>query len=145
MADTSHLTEKRETRFEDTGGQFGMDVKNKAADLKNKAQQMGGNVAQKAQDAGTFAKEKAGDATSSIGSGMQSLADTIREKAPQEGMIGSASCAVADTLESGGKYLKEEGIGGLVDDLTNVIRRNPIPALLVGFGLGYIIARSMRS
>jgi hypothetical protein len=52
---------------------------------------------------------------------------------------------MADTLERGGRYLEEEGLRGIGQDLTNVIRRNPIPALLLGIGIGFLIARSLRS
>jgi ElaB/YqjD/DUF883 family membrane-anchored ribosome-binding protein len=72
---------------------------------------------------------------------MQSLAHTIRENAPREGMIGRASSSVAQGLESGGKYLKEEGVSGMVDDLTEVVRRNPLPAVLIGIGVGFLLAR----
>jgi hypothetical protein len=73
---------------------------------------------------------------------MSSLAGSVRENMPHEGMMGTASNYVADALESGGRYLQEEGFRGMADDMTNLIRRNPIPALLVGIGLGYLIARS---
>jgi hypothetical protein len=73
---------------------------------------------------------------------MQSLAGTLREKMPHEGMMGTAGSAVADTLERGGRYLQEEGLSGMAEDLTALIRRNPIPAMLIAFGVGFLIARS---
>jgi hypothetical protein len=33
----------------------------------------------------------------------------------------------------------------MADDLSGVIRRNPIPALLIGIGIGFLLARSTRS
>jgi hypothetical protein len=76
---------------------------------------------------------------------MKSLAGTIREKAPHGGFVGQASSTVAETLERGGRYLEEQGLSGIGDDLTNLIRRNPIPALLVGIGVGFLLARATRS
>jgi hypothetical protein len=76
---------------------------------------------------------------------MKSVAETIREKSPQTGLVGSASATVAHTLESGGRYLEQQGFKGLASDLTDFIRRNPIPALLVGVGIGYMLARATRS
>jgi hypothetical protein len=52
---------------------------------------------------------------------------------------------VADTLETGGRYLQEHGLSGIGDDFSNLIRRNPIPAVLVGIGVGFLLARSLRS
>jgi hypothetical protein len=48
---------------------------------------------------------------------------------------------VAGTLESGGRYLEEQGLGGIAEDVTGLIRRNPIPAVLIGVGLGFMLAR----
>ena len=68
---------------------------------------------------------------------MKSLAGTIREYAPQGGMLGSAGSTIASGLESGGRYLQEQGLRGVGDDLTALIRRNPLPAVLIGIGFGY--------
>jgi hypothetical protein len=57
-------------------------------------------------------------------------------------MAGEASTAVANTLENTGRHLQKEGLKGIADDVTNLIRRNPIPALLVGLGVGFLIARA---
>jgi len=52
---------------------------------------------------------------------------------------------VARNLESGGRYLEQEGVGGMAEDFTNLIRQHPIPAVLVGIGLGFLIAQLTRS
>ena len=103
------------------------------------------SVAGQAQDVASNLGQRAEEATSSVGSGMRSLAGTLRENLPHEGMMGSASSAVADTLERGGRYLEEEGLSGVGADFTDLIRRNPIPALLVGIGIGFLLGRTMRS
>lgn len=102
-------------------------------------------VAQTAGDAAKYVGKKAEDATSAVGGGMKSLGETIRGKAPEGGVIGGAASAVAGTLESGGKYLQEHGLSGMGEDFTNLIRRNPLPAILVGIGVGFLIARATRS
>jgi len=104
-----------------------------------------GNVMEKAGEAASYVGRKAEDATSSVGSGMRSLADTIRDKGPHEGFLGGATSAVADTLASGGRYLERHGLSGIGEDMTSLIRRNPIPAILIGFGLGFMMARATRS
>jgi len=57
----------------------------------------------------------------------------------------TASTKVAGALETGGRYLKEEGLSGMADDMARAIRRNPIPAVLIGIGIGFLLARSTRS
>jgi len=125
----------------------------KARELANTGADKARDVAQagwdKTKDAANAAGHAAGhmaeNATSSVGSGMESLAGTIRDKVPHEGMIGAAASSMADTLEKGGKYIREEGLTGISDDLTETIRRNPIPSVLVGVALGFLLARATRS
>jgi len=96
------------------------------------------------KDAAQAAGHMAENATSSVGGGLESLAGTIREKAPHEGMLGSAAATVADSLEKGGRYLREEGLGGMADDVTDTIRRNPLPSVLVAVAIGFLLARATR-
>jgi hypothetical protein len=106
-----------------------------------KARDVASGVGQTASSLG----HKAEEATSAVGNQMQSLAGTIREKGPQDGIMGSATSSLAGTLERGGRYLQEEGLSGMGEEFTNLIRRNPIPALLAAMGVGYLIARATRS
>lgn len=108
---------------------------------KETAASVAGTVGEWAATAGSTV----GDAVSAVGSGMESLGGTIRDSAPREGMLGTAASSVASTLESGGKYLREEGLSGAAAELGQFIRRNPIPAVLIGFGLGFLLARATRS
>lgn len=128
-------------------------AKDTAAEAANKAKEIGSGVAQKAGEAASYVGKKADeaasyvgkradDATSAVGAGMKNLAGTIRDKAHDSGIIGAAGSAVADTLESGGRYLQQQGLSGIGDDLTNMIRRNPIPAVLLGIGVGFLVARA---
>jgi hypothetical protein len=133
---------------QDKGGQYGggTAVAEQAKDMGSQAldtaKDVAANVAQKAGDVASFIGKKAEDATSAVGSGIQSVGSAIREKGPQSGVIGSASSAVGSTLESSGKYLSDQGLSGIGEDLTNLIRRNPLPALLIGIAAGYLIARA---
>jgi hypothetical protein len=113
-----------------------------AANVGEKAREAASGVAEKARDLASNVGQRAEDATAAVGSGMRSLAGTLRETLPHEGVVGSASSTVAGGLESTGRYLQDEGLGGLAQDMTNLIRRNPIPALLLGVGLGFILARA---
>jgi hypothetical protein len=90
------------------------------------------------------AADRADDAMSSVGQRMSSMAGSLRERAPREGMVGSAASAVADRLDQGGRYLQEHDLGDMTNDLAGVIRRNPLPSLLVAFGLGFFIGMASR-
>jgi hypothetical protein len=137
------------TMAQTTGGGLRKDDVEKAKEVvssvADKAKDAASSVSHRAGEVASTVGHKAEDATSAVGSSMKSLASTIRESGPHGGMMGSATSTVADTLESGGRYLEEHGLRGMADDLTHVIRRNPIPAVLIGIGLGYMIARATRS
>jgi len=139
-----------------TTGAKGNEIRNAAGQAMDKARDVASNVADKAKDAASSvggmvsdtAKNvgrKADDLTSSAGTGIKNFGDTIREHAPQGGVLGDAAKTVANTTKQIGSYLEEEGLSGMFEDVTKLIKRNPIPAILVGVGLGVLIGRVMRS
>jgi uncharacterized protein YjbJ (UPF0337 family) len=71
-----------------------------------------------------------------------SLADTAGEvKAQAEAAASAAATAVADTVAGAVSSLQETSVNDLAGKLTDAIRRHPIPALLIGLGLGFVLAR----
>jgi len=125
----------------DKGGDFMDKARDAAGNATDKARDAANTAVDKAKDTAANLSKKAEDATHAVGHGMQSLAGTVRENLPREGMVGAAASSVAGCLETSGRYLEREGIQGMTQDLTNLIRRNPLPAILVGVGLGFLIAR----
>jgi hypothetical protein len=60
-------------------------------------------------------------------------------------VLGSASHFVADKLDSAGQYVEDRNLSGMMDDVTGLIKRNPIPAVLIGLGIGFLLGRTLRS
>jgi ElaB/YqjD/DUF883 family membrane-anchored ribosome-binding protein len=116
-------------------------TENTATSVMDTARNVAENVKDKAKQAGEFVRDKADTAASSAGKGMENLASTIRDKGPREGMLGQATSGVAGALDSTGRYLEEQGVSGMVDDLTSMIKNHPVPAILIGIGLGFLLAR----
>jgi hypothetical protein len=116
-----------------------------ATNVGDRAREMASNVGNQARQAASAAGQRADDATHRLGSTMESLAGSVREHAPNSGYLGTAAGRVADSLESGGRYLREEGIRGVASDMTELIKRNPIPAVLFGIGVGFLLARATSS
>ncbi len=123
---------------------------------KDQAQDKAGQAADKAKEALGHAGEavsaaagavgaQADRAVSAAGGGLQSLADTARKNLPHEGMMGTASKMVADGLEAGGKYIEDKSLSGMTEDLGTLIKNHPIPAVLIGLGVGYLLGRALRS
>lgn len=53
-----------------------------------------------------------------------------------------ATSSVGGALENTGHYLKEDGLRHIASDVTELIRRNPVPAMLIGIGLGFLVAQA---
>jgi ElaB/YqjD/DUF883 family membrane-anchored ribosome-binding protein len=140
MANTSRFPTNPKDRPEGTTGNLGQT----ASEFKEKAQDIATNVGQKAQDVASNVRDKAEGTLSNVGEKMSEFAGTLRERGPREGMLGSAASAVADRLETGGQYLRQHGFSDMADDLSSVIRQNPIPSLLVGFGVGFMLGMAWR-
>lgn len=108
-----------------------------------KASDLAGAATQKAGDLAKTAGQKADSIVSAAGEKARDAADAVRQHGPREGMLGSATRTVADTIEEGGRYLEKEGLSGMMGDVTDLIKRNPVPALLVGIGIGYLLGRAL--
>jgi len=127
------------------------DLKDKATEgaqqAKDTAKGIASSVASTASNVASnlasTVSDRADDATSAAGRGIQSMADSIRENAPQSGYAGTAARTVSDTIASGGRYLENEGLSVAMDDFTEVVRSHPMPALLIAMGVGFLLARSM--
>ncbi len=120
-------------------------LKNAAGCVGDAAKDVGSNISQAGQQAASYLGHKAEDATSAVGGGFKAAGDAIRQNAPHDGTLGQASSAVAKTLENTGNYLQQEGLEGIASDMANMIKKNPIPSLLIGVGVGYLLARSTTS
>lgn len=119
--------------------------------IHQSAQNIGASYERDVGDAKRTAEEAASSAAtigsqpiSAVGEKIGSLAGVIREKAPHEGAVGTAATTVAEKLDAAGSYLQEKNLDHVMGDLSGVIRRYPVPSLLIGLGIGYLLARSTR-
>lgn len=138
--------------FREYSGRMGVFSPSGAEDpMSGHSPQVGAGLGEMADAAKERTKETAAKATatasqpiSAVGEKIESLAGAIREKAPQEGTIGTAATAVAEKLDAAGSYLQRKDVDHMVSDLSGMIRRYPIPSLLIGLGIGYLLAKSAR-
>jgi len=120
-------------------------TKDMASTAMDKTREVASNVADKGKDMASRVGQKADDMAGRAGSALETAAGSVRDHGPQSGMLGTATSRVADAVENTGRYLREEGVTGLAEDLTDMVRRNPIPALLLGLGVGFLLARALSS
>ena len=55
----------------------------------------------------------------------------------------TAARAVADTAKGAGGSLQATGMDRITGDVTGLIRRYPVPAILIGLGIGLLVGRSL--
>jgi vacuolar-type H+-ATPase subunit H len=122
-------------RTKDTG-EIVQDAKNTVSNLTTQASQTASQLGEKATDT-------ANSAMNSTASSMQTLAQTVRENAPS-GKVGEYAHTTATALEKGADYLQHTNVDDVRNDLEALIRRRPVESLLVGLGIGFLLARAFR-
>jgi uncharacterized protein YjbJ (UPF0337 family) len=96
------------------------------------------------------AKEKAEDELNDWASKAQSLFDRAKEGVQQgyqsvrEGYE-TATEKVADAYDQGRKYLQQNNFKDMAGDVRDLIGRHPLPAVLIGIGIGYMLGRMVSS
>jgi ElaB/YqjD/DUF883 family membrane-anchored ribosome-binding protein len=119
-------------------------VKQTADDLRSKdPSEIVSDARAKAAEVGDAAANKVDSAMTATGEQFSTLAQTVRENAP-EGKAGEVATKAADALERSGEYLQTADLQMVRSDLERVIRDHPIEALLVGAGIGFLVARATR-
>lgn len=77
------------------------------------------------------------------GVGIQEMGDRLSRSTPQSGFVGTASQSFARTVKDGGEYVQNARLSGMSEDLATLVRRNPIPAICLALGLGWIVGRKL--
>jgi ElaB/YqjD/DUF883 family membrane-anchored ribosome-binding protein len=100
----------------------GKTLGDKGDSLMTRARDVASNAGQAASDTLASAGQKADEMAASVGSGMESL---------------------AGSLERTGRYLKKEGVTGMIEDCGEFISRHPFPTVLFAVGFGFLLARAL--
>jgi ElaB/YqjD/DUF883 family membrane-anchored ribosome-binding protein len=147
LADHAAQTRARAQEAADKVRQRAQDASHEAADrasdVRDRVQDTAEQVRQHAEDASHEAADRVDSAMTSTGDRLHDAARTIRERAPS-GQVGEVADKAADALEQGGDYLRRSDVSAVRSDLETIVREHPIQALAVGFGVGFMIARSLR-
>jgi ElaB/YqjD/DUF883 family membrane-anchored ribosome-binding protein len=106
--------------------------------LANRAREVKDRVKESAREFAQTAGEKAERARSSVAQGLESFGSGIREKGS------STSAAVGRKIEAAGAYLREHDFREMGQSLKEIVQKHPTPAIFIGIGLGFVLARAMR-
>ena len=101
-----------------------------------------GRVQGTVHDAVTDTMAAADRTTQRAGEALESAADRLRERLPQDGAAGAASDAASRGVKQASRLLQQQGLSGIVEDLEVLMRRYPLQTLLIGVGCGDLLSRS---
>lgn len=131
-------------RMQERVGQLASHVEDQAHKLAGAVSSATATMKSTASDVVARAGQRADELTSDTGAGLQSLANNLTGSSPRNGVANAAVNAVAESVRQTGKYLEESKLSGAADDVVGLIRRHPIPAVLLAAGLGWYLARTAR-
>lgn len=124
-----------------TSGEFGL-ADSPDFTKENPAIQERGLVDKVAAKAKEYMPEEIGhdvaDAVKDAGRNISNATSYVRQKADD------MATAVGGAMEQTGHYLRDDGINKITSELTSLVRRNPLPALLAGVAVGFLIAQTMQ-
>ena len=76
-----------------------------------------------------------------IGQEMRSIAGTLRARSPHE-MIRKSTYNVAAKLDRAGSYLEGNDSKTVLGDFSSAVSRSPMKLVLIGVGVGFLLARA---
>lgn len=113
-------------------------------DIGDKARDAAEEARRRAEEVGRQAATRVDDAMTVTGERLTDAARTLREHAPS-GQTGEVAENAARALERGGDYLRRSDVQSVRSDLEAIVRQHPIESLAFGIGVGFLLARGMRS
>jgi cell division septum initiation protein DivIVA len=106
-------------------------AKSAASSVGEMASHAASAVGQMANQAGCEVRHRADDAAANAGAQIHQFGDRMSREAPRSGMMGQAAQSVARGVSSGGQYLENRKASGIADDLVELVRQYPLPAILI--------------
>jgi len=114
--------------------------------VKEQADKVISTAAQKASDLTDQATTTADAGIEKAAAGLDTLANTVRERSQSMGggQLESVATAAADRLASGAEMLRGQSTEQLMTELEALVRRKPVESLLVAAGVGFVLSRALR-
>jgi ElaB/YqjD/DUF883 family membrane-anchored ribosome-binding protein len=100
---------------------------NTASEARSAAADLGRKASRKADQIRTTAAESLDTAASAVHTGAERVA--------------SAAHSAAEALTSGAQYVRKHDARDMIDDLMQLVKNNPGPAVLGALALGFVVGR----
>jgi ElaB/YqjD/DUF883 family membrane-anchored ribosome-binding protein len=102
----------------------------------------GQKMTRKGEDFVDRATEKARETAEAVGERLSGASEAIQGKLRETGEeAGEVVNTVSEKIRSSVHYLEESNMQEVIDDVTVLIKRYPIQAVLIGAGIGFLLAR----
>lgn len=112
--------------------------------VADRTREVAGTVATRASEIGARVVDRTDAAMSAAGERIENLGQSLRGRTTEDGRMGRVLTRTASALEQSGLYLQESTPTDVRMDLEDVMRKRPVTTLLVGAGIGFLIARALR-
>lgn len=133
-------------------------VKDKASQAKDKANQFAGTARERATELAGTARERAGELKSSLADKLEQGADKLRSRGGSASFAGAAgdgsvamdnradqiTTRLAGGMQSSAEWLREADLDNMRVGIERQVRENPGRSLLVAVGLGYLLGKAFR-
>lgn len=94
---------------------------------------------------GSAAADKIDQNRGAAAAGLEGAAETLHQKADQlpggEKVSGLAHSA-ADKMSATADYVRRNDLSDMLEDVEQMVKKNPGPALAIALGLGFLVARA---
>jgi hypothetical protein len=118
-----------------------MKLSEKAAEVKEKAADFGRKTVDNLDESRKSTAVALDQAAAKLHSGGEQLIGAAHTAADQASGVAHAA---ADKLQAAADYIRETDLKGMGEDLKDIVKRHPGPALAAAAVLGFIVARGFR-
>lgn len=94
---------------------------------------------------GSAANDRIDQNRVSAASTLDGAADTLHQRAdqlPGGEKVTNLAHSTADKLSATADYVRQHDLNSMMNDVQDLVKKNPGPALLVAAGLGFLVARA---
>jgi len=134
----------------DTTTRFGAEASNLADQAAEATKSVGNTISDaatslrdKTQDIGRAAKEKMDESRLSAASALRNVASGLHENAGKLPNVPDLAHSAASRLDEAAGYLESRDMNRLMADVGHVVKRNPIPSLMLAALAGFFVGRAL--
>lgn len=129
-----------EDRYDETTGQSRAEGTGMATRMKEQANEKMQQVKDTAQEA----KQKIDAQREPMARGLEGTAQRIRERGDRVSSATSEAVrTTADKIQATADYIREHDVTDMLDDVQDVVRRHPGPALAAAAVAGFLVGRAL--